>query len=149
MKKHVYIGPQTISTKEKSGFPQDISFWQPLWAKFSRQASTMDIHCWAVESEARVQLGTRMKEVGQVQGTKTIAFQAELTEEIIDWMSTESFDKHGGLKWFSIFLYDSFGELVLIVGHYGGEVVFYLQQKAEIDEVKSFFEGDFTIHVYD
>ena len=63
----------------------------------------MDIHCWAVEREVRVQLGVRMKEIRQVPGTETIAFQTELTEEIIDWMSEESFDERGGLKWFTIF----------------------------------------------
>lgn len=148
MKKHVYIEPQTISTEEKPiGFPQDCSFWQPLWAKFSIKATMMDIHCWAVESEVRVQLGTRMKEIEQVQGTETITFQVELTEEIIDWMSVESFDEHGGLKWFTIFLYDALEELLLIVGHYGGEVVFYPQKDKEIDEVRAFFKGNVIVNI--
>ncbi len=146
LKKHVYIAPQTISTEYKSGFPQDISFWQPLWEKFSWKATTMEIHCWAEEHEVQAQLGLRMKEIGQVRGTKTVAFKIELTEATIDWMSNESFDKRGGLKWFTIFLYDTLGNLLLIVGHYGGEVVFYPQKDAEIDEVRAFFKGNTIVN---
>ncbi len=147
MKKHVYMAPQTISTEDKMlGFPEDCSFWQPLWAKFSRQATTMDIHCWSVENEVRVQLGTRMKELGPVTGTETVAFQVELTADIIDWMSVQSFDMRGGLKWFTIFLYDALGEHVLIVGHYGGEVIFYPRKDSEIDEVRAFFSGNVLVN---
>ena len=147
MKKQVYIAPQTISTEEKSGFPQDISFWQPLWEKFSWKAATMEIHCWTEEHEIQEQLGVRMMEIGQVRGTKTIAFKIELTEATIDWISNESFDTGGGLKWFSIFLYDALGELVLIVGHYGGEIVFYPEEDREIEEIRSFFKGKIIVNI--
>lgn len=150
MTKQVYLAPETISTAEKQiGFPADTSFWQPLWMKFSARATMMEIHCWAVENEVRTQLGAQMKEVGKVQGTETIAFQAGLSKDINEWMATQSYDIHGGLKWFSIFLVDAQGNQLASIEHYGGEITFYAKDDLEIEEVKSFFRGELIVHVFD
>ena len=44
------------------------------------------------------------------------------------------------------FLYDARGELLLIVGHYGGEVIFYPQKDMEIDEVRAFFKENVIVN---
>jgi hypothetical protein len=147
--KQMYISPQTISTDEKSSFPVNTSFWEPIWSKFSKKAATMEIHCWNSENDVIDQLGEKMKNNGKVNGTETISFTTDLTEEIIDWMRTQSYDARGGLKWFSIFLFDSIGERVAIIGHYGSEIIFYPENDNEIKEIKSFFDEEVTFHIYE
>lgn len=149
MKRHVYIAPQSISTDEKTSFPVDTSFWKPLWSMLSKKAVAMEIHCWIEEVGVAKQLEEKMVNKGQVPGTETLAFSVDLTDGMVAWMATESYDKRGGLRWFSIFLYDSFGESVGSIGHYGGEIVFYPENEEEKEEVKSFFKGEFVFHLFE
>ncbi|MHA6260220.1 hypothetical protein ACXYMX_09935 [Sporosarcina sp. CAU 1771] len=148
MRKHVYIAPKTISTEEKQiGFPEDSSFWNSLWSMFSKKAATMEIHCWVVEKEIREQLDDKMIKTGTIE--ETIVYHSELTDDLVDWVLADSYDIRGGLKWFSIFLFDVSGVNILTVGHYGGEIVFYPENDEEIEKVKSFFEEDTAFTVYE
>ena len=64
-------------------------------------------------------------------------------------MATQSYDEHGGLKWFSIFLYNALGDCVISIGHYGSEIVFYPENEREIEKVKSLFKGQFSVNVFE
>lgn len=86
---------------------------------------------------------------GKVNGTETVAFTTDVTEDIIDWMATQSYDVRGGLKWFSIFLFDSLGNRILNVGHYGSEIIFYPDDENEVEELKSFFHGELIVNIFE
>lgn len=148
MRKQVYIASKIISTEEKQiGFTKDISFWASLWSMFSKKATTMEIHCWAVEKEIREQLTEKMTEKGPIE--ETVVYQSKITDDVIDWMLADSYDVRGGLKWFSLFLFDASQVRILNIEHYGGEIVFYPENDEEIEKVKSFFGEDTSFTVYE
>lgn len=148
MRKQVYIASKIISTEDKQlGFPVDISFWAPLWSMFAKKAATMEIHCWAVEKEVCEQLDEKMIEMGKIE--ETVVYQSELTNDLVDWMLADSYDVRGGLKWFSIFLFNASQVRILNVGHYGSEIVFYPENDEEIEKVKTFFREGTSFTAYE
>ncbi|MDD4437754.1 MAG: hypothetical protein PHS04_06955 [Tissierellia bacterium] len=113
---------------------QDYSWWIALVSKIASQVDKFEIRCWSDETEAIVtgqQFGEQLENIE----TTELVFQGQISEAFLGHIYVDGFDENGGLKWFTINLYQG-EELLFHSGHYGTEPFVFVKTKEKAQQLE-------------
>lgn len=134
--KHIRIKLPTSKNDTKIAVPQGMRYWNELWDTYTEDFTSVEIHCWTVETERLGELKP-LAAYSKVQGL-IMTFTITLDERNWSYLRGQSIDPEGGLKWFTLYFYKN-GIQMLEIAQYGSEIVLYGVDKKEADEFVKLF----------
>lgn len=125
---------------------QDYKYWFTLIEYFIKSANSLEIHLWneEVETIKELRLKTDLKKIS-LERLNMVSFVGDINPKLINYILKESFNNHGEVKWFSIFLKNK-GNLFFESSHWGSEINIENPNENEIKMIKSVLPKNATFH---
>ncbi|MEK5216469.1 MULTISPECIES: hypothetical protein [Bacillales] len=125
-----------INLTEKNVDFQSYKYWFLLIDYYIKTANFIEFHVWndEVETIEELSLKTNLEKI-DLYPMKMVCFQGDINKNLINFISQESLNQNGDIKWFSLFLKCN-GNCFFESSHWGSEINVENPDKNEIKMLK-------------